>query len=919
MKRIKITGVIVLAFLLLTSFLASSEETVDEQAIRTRFQAASDAWNNKDIDTFMSFFSSAYLNDGEDWAALKASESEEFVDPDFSPDSYTLLTISADVSTATTNVTWADGETETMYWIKEVDAWMMYGNQKKYGVDAWSQNWNNGQQYIVQFGVEDPNQTATSVTITGPGITEGTPLSLDYYNADEGTWISWQSTGGSLDLGSTLLTPPFEYTFTIVDSLGTNVYTYTVQSFVDVYATGLSPSGTVADPLVFSWTGVGAGYTYQVQLSDADWNRIWDSDWGLTETSVNYDGDSLTPCAEYHYWVVVEDQYGNESFAEASFTYAEIIAGDLALNTAGSGSPSPLESDSGWGGGSYPWQIVDGNRTYPGEWARGLAFTGGTSGYVEACGERQATIDFGEPRTFNRVVVWHHGLEHVPNTYKIQYWNDANPSWVDVFSTTNGHSYLKYPTENWSTPTENTFDAVTSSKVRFALNNCDITHGWIYEFEVYYDTKNGDINYDKTVNLADAILALKVMAGMNPTWVYAGADVNRDGKIGLAEVIYILQYVAGLRTDVAPPAPVSGVGAKFPIATTTGGELAVSAAFDGTNYLVAIKGDASAYDNVTAQLVSQTGSLVGPRISIGSTVDMNPLVAFDGTNYLLLWDDYEFNLNGQFINTSGNLVGGHFVISPENEPWLDVGGIVFGGGKYLIVYDEGPTEDDPNIVYCRLVDPSGSVSGEIRVSTGYGKVHANHQAAFDGTNFLIVWTDDSNDSEVKGRLISPTGTLGTEFSINASTPPSDNPIAVAFDGTNYLVVWDDEVGGKDSGVWDLFGQLIDKSGNQVGSVISISEATGHQICPIIAFDGTNYLVSWTDMREETNWDIYGQCVSKAGAPVGSEFVINNDAGSQLGGVGGFAGGKYFGLVNNITGFSENDILGTDVYGVFVTP
>lgn len=28
---------------------------------------------------------------------------------------------------------------------------------------------------------------------------------------------------------------------------------------------------------------------------------------------------------------------------------------------------------------------------------------------------------------------------------------------------------------------------MTSSKVRFAFNNCDITHGWLYEIEVYND------------------------------------------------------------------------------------------------------------------------------------------------------------------------------------------------------------------------------------------------------------------------------------------------------------------------------------------------------------------------------------------------------------------------------------------------
>jgi hypothetical protein len=62
----------------------------------------------------------------------------------------------------------------------------------------------------------------------------------------------------------------------------------------------------------------------------------------------------------------------------------------------------------------------------------------------------------------------------------------------------------------------------------------------------------GDINGDGNVNLADAVLALQVNAGMAPSGIrsgYAasGADVNTDGKIGMPELLYILQYVAGLR------------------------------------------------------------------------------------------------------------------------------------------------------------------------------------------------------------------------------------------------------------------------------------------------------------------------------------------------------------------------------------
>ena len=59
--------------------------------------------------------------------------------------------------------------------------------------------------------------------------------------------------------------------------------------------------------------------------------------------------------------------------------------------------------------------------------------------------------------------------------------------------------------------------------------------------------QKGDIDGDGNVDLADAILALQVLAGLNPEGIDLGADVDEDGQIGLAEVIYILQNIARLR------------------------------------------------------------------------------------------------------------------------------------------------------------------------------------------------------------------------------------------------------------------------------------------------------------------------------------------------------------------------------------
>ena len=63
----------------------------------------------------------------------------------------------------------------------------------------------------------------------------------------------------------------------------------------------------------------------------------------------------------------------------------------------------------------------------------------------------------------------------------------------------------------------------------------------------------GDINGDWNVDMADVIIALKVLAGMDvyglirTDYTASGVDVNGQNKIGLDEVIYIMQNVSGLR------------------------------------------------------------------------------------------------------------------------------------------------------------------------------------------------------------------------------------------------------------------------------------------------------------------------------------------------------------------------------------
>ncbi|MDY6950592.1 MAG: dockerin type I repeat-containing protein [Thermodesulfobacteriota bacterium] len=60
--------------------------------------------------------------------------------------------------------------------------------------------------------------------------------------------------------------------------------------------------------------------------------------------------------------------------------------------------------------------------------------------------------------------------------------------------------------------------------------------------------KPGDIDGDGSVDLADAVLAMQILVGLEPlTSMSREADVNGDGEIGLEEIFFIFQKAAGLR------------------------------------------------------------------------------------------------------------------------------------------------------------------------------------------------------------------------------------------------------------------------------------------------------------------------------------------------------------------------------------
>ncbi|MCX7995956.1 MAG: T9SS type A sorting domain-containing protein [candidate division WOR-3 bacterium] len=395
---------------------------------------------------------------------------------------------------------------------------------------------------------------------------------------------------------------------------------------------------------------------------------------------------------------------------------------------------------------------------------------------------------------------------------------------------------------------------------------------------VWDDTRTGgtytDI-YAARVSISGVVLDTGGILISNAVYDQSNPAVAFDGTNYL--VVWQDNYYSTSNWDImgarVTPAGVVLDPNGFSISYATNYQWYPAVAFDGTNYLV-VWGDrrSGPREDIYGARVSRTGAVLDPDGFPISTAATNgqyfPAVAFDGTNYLVVWDDYRsttHNIYGARVTPAGTVLdpNGRVISNAARDQLYPA--VAFGATNYFVCWDDYRSNTD-NDIYGARVSRDGSVVDMngilISSSLNYQLAPA---AAFDGTNYLVVWEDARaiSYSDVYGARISPGGIVLNPISIGISTATNDQMApAVAFDGTNYLVVWEDKRSGT---YFDIYGTRVDQSGTVLNpSGIIVSNAANHQESPALAFDGTNYLVVWQDKRGGTYYDIYGTRIDRSG-------------------------------------------------------
>ena len=302
-----------------------------------------------------------------------------------------------------------------------------------------------------------------------------------------------------------------------------------------------------------------------------------------------------------------------------------------------------------------------------------------------------------------------------------------------------------------------------------------------------------------------------------------------------------------------PPPPPPTISPEFAVSDTPSAQqLEPRVAFDGTNYLATWQEGSEA---LLGGRVDQFGDhLDGPGNSIASGTSRQ--LAFDGTNYFVVWMKFnnDWTIRGARVSTEGALLDPNGIFLTGGPWWLVTVNpdVAFNGTSYLVVSHQ---HDDINNYWITglLVSPSGVRGQSAYIYLG---LNARPRVSAGNTTSLVVW--DGADG-ISARLVGDDGTpLGSSFML---ADGGDTP-EVAFDGTNYLVTWSD--GGN------ILGRRVAEDGTVLDpTTIPVSTASGSQITPDAAFDGTNFVVTWQDTRSGDT-DIYGARVDPDGNVLDSD-------------------------------------------------
>jgi hypothetical protein len=275
--------------------------------------------------------------------------------------------------------------------------------------------------------------------------------------------------------------------------------------------------------------------------------------------------------------------------------------------------------------------------------------------------------------------------------------------------------------------------------------------------------------------------------------------------------------------------------------------------------------------------VSSAGAVLDPAgiaICTATNNQLAPQVAGDGTNYLVVWHDFRSSPTNSDIYCA-RVSGDGQLLDAEGVPICRApntqvsAAVAFNGTDYFVAWEDGrpPYRINTPRIFGARVTASGSVKNPDGFQIGNGSSAENSpDVAAMGSDFLVVWADarnvSTNNTDIYGARVNGAGTLLDPDGLAILLAPSAQltPV-IAANGSHYLVVWQDYRNDRSPSNptnINIFGTLVTGEGVALAPTgQAISTAPSNQRSPAVTAFGNDFFVVWSDDRQAFGEGGYG--------------------------------------------------------------
>jgi hypothetical protein len=266
-----------------------------------------------------------------------------------------------------------------------------------------------------------------------------------------------------------------------------------------------------------------------------------------------------------------------------------------------------------------------------------------------------------------------------------------------------------------------------------------------------------------------AAITISSAAGdqFNPTVAWGGSTwlvTWADGRNGGRDVY---------GTTVSPSGVV-GPAAGFPISIATGDQQSPAVAFDGTNFVVAWNDGRNGNQDIFATRVRPDRTVLNPNgiaVKVGPGAQRAPTVGAAKGVSLIGWLG-PVNVEQRLLRSNGTFVGPAATVGPY---------AMFGGGHHhelaaagspsnlALVYTDGTGWNTPTLA--RIDPTTGATIGTSTLASGWDETRTV-DLAFDGRSYIAlasVFYSTPDDYATFVRPVSPSGVVGGFSSLPAAS------------------------------------------------------------------------------------------------------------------------------------------------------